>query len=357
MALAITFSRVRRGLRVCEAPNAPRGGSAKLVIAIHRSRAMHSHDLSAWTHEHRFAEDNAHAERRTRVVLHVTLAMMTIEIASGWWFNSMALLADGWHMSSHAIAIGLSSWAYGLARRHAVDSRYAFGTWKIEVLGGFASAVLLLGVAAIMIFSSAQRLWQPQVIHYREALSVACLGLLVNLICALLLMRAKRPHDHQQHAHHAHDHAHPPHQHEDLNLRSAYVHVMTDALTSVLAIAALVGGWFYGWAWLDPLMGVFGAVLVTLWARRLLIDTSAVLLDREMDHPVVEEIRAAIETPEERGATRISDLHVWRVGRNAYACAVSLVTHDHALDADAVRASLAQHEEIAHVTVEIHRCD
>ena len=294
------------------------------------------------------------------MVLHITLAMMAIEIVGGWWFNSMALLADGWHMSSHAIAIGLSSWAYGLARRHVEDHRYAFGTWKIEVLGGFASAVLLVGVAAIMIFSSLERLWHAQVIHYREALPVACLGLLVNLICAALLTRAGRSRDHHGHDHHAsrpaHDPEHEPHHHDDLNLRSAYVHVVTDALTSVLAIAALVGGWFYGWAWLDPLMGVFGAVLVALWARRLLIDTSAVLLDREMDHPVVEEIRAAIETPEERGATRISDLHVWRVGRNAYACAVSLVTHDQALDAGAVRASLAQHEEIAHVTVEIHHC-
>lgn len=319
---------------------------------------MHTHDLSAFTHDHRFGPDNSLAERRTRVVLYVTVVMMVVEIIAGWWFNSMALLADGWHMSSHAIAIGLSSWAYALARRHVGDARYAFGTWKIEVLGGYSSAVLLLGVAAIMVFHSLERLLNAQPIHYREALPVACLGLLVNLVCAVILARAGGHHDHHGHDHHGHDHGHhhAHHGHADLNLRSAYVHVVADAMTSVLAIAALVGGMVYGWSWLDPAMGVVGAVLVALWARRLLIDSGAVLLDREMDHPVVEEIRLAVETPEEAGATRISDLHVWRVGRNAYACALSLVTHDTMLDAYAVRRALAIHEEIAHVTVEIHRC-
>ncbi len=326
---------------------------------------MHTHDLSAWTHEHSFGPDNSAAERSTRVVLYVTLAMMVLEIVAGWWFNSMALLADGWHMSSHALAIGLSSWAYGLARRLSSDARYAFGTWKIEVLGGYTSALLLLGVAALMAFQSLQRLLHAQEIHYREALPVAVLGLVVNIVCAVILARAGghgHHHDHgHHHAHahghdHGHDHGHGQ-QHADLNLRSAYVHVVADALTSVLAIAALIGGWLYGWAWLDPLMGLAGAVLVALWARRLLIDSGKVLLDREMDHPVVEEIRAAVETGEDAGATRISDLHVWRVGRNAYACALSLVTHDRALDAAAVRRALSVHEEIAHVTVEVHLCD
>ena len=174
------------------------------------------------------------------------------------------------------------------------------------------------------------------------------LGLLVNLVCAVMLARAA---DHQHHGH-----AHHDHHHADLNLRSTYVHVMADAVTSVLAIGALMGGLMYGWSWLDPLMGVLGALLVALWARRLLIDSGAVLLDREMDHPVVAEIRLARETPHDAGATRIADLHVWRVGRNAYACALCLVTHDQQLDADAVRKLLAVHEEIAHVTVEIQRC-
>ena len=317
---------------------------------------MHTDDLSAWTHHHSFGPDNTLAEKRTRAVLYVTAAMMVVEIIAGWWFNSMALLADGWHMSSHVIAIGLSSWAYGLARRHVGDARYAFGTWKIEVLGGFTSAVLLLGVAALMVFHSLERLLHAQEIHYREALPIACLGLLVNLVCAVMLARADgRPH--HAHADHEHEHHnHHDHGHADLNLRSAYVHVMADALTSVLAIAALLGGLIYGWSWLDPLMGVLGAVLVALWARRLLIDSGAVLLDREMDHPAVAEIRLAVETPHDAGDTRISDLHVWRVGRNAYACALSLVTHDQQLDADAVRKRLAAHEEIAHITVEIHRC-
>ena len=323
---------------------------------------MHTHDLSAWTHDHGFGTDNRAAERSTRVVLYVTLAMMALEIVAGWWFNSMALLADGWHMSSHALAIGLASFAYAMARRHVGDARYAFGTWKIEVLGGYTSAVLLLGVAALMAFQSCERLLHAQIIHYREALPVAVLGLIVNIACALILARAGghgHHHDHgHAHAHHDHDgHAsHGEHQPVDLNLRSAYVHVVADALTSVLAIAALIGGWRYGWSWLDPLMGLAGALLVALWARRLLVDSGKVLLDREMDHPVVDEIREAVETGEEAGATRVSDLHVWRVGHHAYACALSVVTHDRQLDAAAVRRALAIHEEIAHVTVEIHFC-
>jgi len=316
---------------------------------------MQSHDLSEWRHDHVFDTGNAAAERGARVVMWITAATMLIEIAAGWFFNSMALLADGFHMSSHAVAIGLSAYAYATARRHAQDPRYAFGTWKIEILGGFASAIFLLVVVALMAYGSVERLFKPEPIHYPEAMTIAVLGLLVNLVCALILGKA---HDHGHH-HHGHDHDHGHHEHHhhhDLNLKSAYLHVVADAATSVAAIAALAGGWWLGWAWLDPAMGLIGAVIVAVWAKGLVGETAKVLLDREMDHPVVDEIREVVR---ERGAaseTLIADLHVWRVGRATYACAISLVTHDAGLTPTQVREWLAVHEEIVHSTIEIHRC-
>ncbi len=309
------------------------------------------HDLSRWTHQHRYRIGNPVAERGTRLVLWITLATMTIEIVAGWWFNSMAVLADGWHMSSHALAIGLSALAYAAARKYADDPRFAFGTWKIEVLAGYTSAIFLLGVAAAMAFGSVERLLAPQPIRYAEAIGVAVFGLVVNIACALILSRADTHHHHD----HGHDHAH--HHHGDLNLKAAYIHVLTDALTSVLAIVALAGGWLFGQAWLDPAMGLVGGVLVGLWAKNLILQTGRVLLDREMDHPVVEEIRAVIAALPADGATEITDLHVWRVGNGEYACALALLTHDDDLTPAAVRNALAIHEEIVHVTVEIHRCD
>lgn len=316
---------------------------------------MHTHDLSPWTHEHTFDAGSRVAERGTRTVMWITAAMMVIEIAAGWWYNSMALLADGWHMSSHAVAIGLSAFAYSAARKYARDPRFAFGTWKIEVLGGFASAIFLLGVAALMVFNSLERLVAPQAIHYQEAIVVAVLGLAVNVVCAVILGRA---HDHHGHDHdHAHGHPHHGHDHgHDLNLKSAYLHVIADAATSVLAIAALAGGWMYGWSWLDPAMGVVGAALVANWAKGLLQETGKVLLDREMDHPVVDEIREVVETGPDAGETRVADLHVWRVGKGAYACAISLVTHDPSLTPERVRGQLAVHEEVVHSTIEIQVC-
>lgn len=256
---------------------------------------MHTENLSRWTHDHVFDVGSAAAERSTRVVMWITAAMMVIEITAGWWFNSMALLADGWHMSSHAVAIGLSAMAYTTARRYSRDPRFAFGTWKIEILGGFASAIFLLGVAVMMLIGSVERLVSPQPIAYQQAIVIAVLGLLVNVVCAMLLGQAHH-HDHGHgHSHGHHDH-HADVHHHDLNLKSAYVHVMADAATSVLAIVALVGGWIYGWSWLDPVMGIIGAILVAVWAKGLIIETAKVLLDREMDHPVVDEIREVVET-------------------------------------------------------------
>jgi cation diffusion facilitator family transporter len=323
---------------------------------------MHSHDHARWQHEHVFDRGNAAGERGTRLVLWITAVAMVAEIAAGWLFNSMALLADGFHMSSHALAIGLSSFAYAAARRHARDPRFAFGTWKIEILGGFASAVLLLAVAALMVVGSVERLIDPAPIRYREAMLVAVFGLVVNLVSARILGAAHRHgHDHGHEQGHDHAHEHPPaHRHghavHDLNLRSAYVHVLADAATSVAAIVALAGGWWLGWAWLDPLMGIAGAVLVAVWARGLIADTGKVLLDREMDHPVVGEIRELIAARGAAGDTLVTDLHVWRVGRATYACALTLVTHDDRLTPAAVREWLAVHQEVVHSTIEIHRC-
>lgn len=307
---------------------------------------MNPSSSNSQIHTHVFDSGNQAGERGTRLVMVITALMMGVEIVAGWWFNSMALLADGWHMSSHAVAIGLSAFAYAMARRHARDHRFAFGTWKIEILGGFASAMFLLGVAAWMVIGSVERLFDPKPIHYREAIIVAIVGLAVNVACAVILGQA---HDHDHH----HGHGHGGH-HHDLNLRSAYLHVIADAATSVLAIAALAGGMVFGWAWLDPVMGFAGAILVAVWAKGLLRDSSRVLLDAEMDHPVVEEIREAITTQPEWGQeTQIIDLHVWRVGKGGYACILALTSRSSGLTAQSVRQCLSNHEEIVHLTVEI----
>lgn len=319
-----------------------------------------------WQHHHDFHRANDAAERGTRAVMWITLATMVLEITAGWWLGSMALLADGWHMSSHAAAIGVSALAYAASRRLQHDRRFAFGTWKIEVLGGFASALFLLGVAALMAITSIERVFNPAPIQFREAVVVAVIGLLVNVVCAVILGQVHHHghgHGHDHHASGAHsgDHAHGPghhgHHHDDLNLRSAYLHVLADALTSVLAIVALVGGWVWGWVWLDPVMGLVGAVLVAVWAKGLIAETSRALLDREMDHPVVAEIREVIEQLPGHGAVKLTDLHVWRVAHNAYACALVVVSADPALSPARIRSALSVHEELVHCTIEVHHHD
>lgn len=319
-------------------------------------------DLSAWTHEHIFDTTDGKAERRARIVMWITLATMALEIVAGWWYNSMALLADGWHMSSHALAIGLAAFAYAASRRYARDPRFAFGTWKIEILAGYTSAIVLLGVAALMVAASAERLLSPQAIHYPQAMAVAGFGLAVNLVCALILGGHHdhgHAHGHDHHGHHDHHDDHHGHEHgdhgEDLNLKAAYVHVLADAATSVLAIVALAGAWAYGWNWLDPVMGIAGAVLVALWAKKLMQQTGKVLLDREMDHPVVQEIREAVEVEEGGDTPRIVDLHVWRVGKQLYSCALSVLSRDPALTPEQLRARIGVHEEVVHSTIEIVR--
>lgn len=290
-------------------------------------------------HSHQFDVGNPAAERKTRLAVIITAVMMIVEIIGGYYYGSMALLADGWHMSTHALALGLSVGAYVLARRYAQDGRFAFGTWKIEVLAGYTSALFLVAIALLMFYQSVQRLIEPMLIQYNEAIIVAVVGLLINLITAWLL----GDNHHHGHDHHGHNH--------DLNLRSAYLHVLADAATSVLAIIALIAGKLWGASWLDPVMGIVGGVLVSAWAAGLLRDTGRVLLDAHMDDPVVEEVREVIADVDPEAD--ITDLHVWRVGKGKYSVILSLNSIS-GMSPNDFRDALSIHEELVHITVEIN---
>jgi cation diffusion facilitator family transporter len=314
---------------------------------------MHSHTLDDWRHDHVFlgaAHDRN--ERRTWLVVGITATMMVAEIAGGTLFGSMALLADGWHMSTHAGALAIAAFAYRFARRHARDPRFAFGTGKLGDLAGFASAVLLALIALLIGYESVVRVFQPVPIHYPEATVIAAVGLAVNLLSAWILGAG---HDHGHDHSHGHDrdddHHHHHHDH-DHNLRAAFFHVMADALTSVLAIAALLAAWGYGWTWLDPAIGIVGALVIAHWSWRLIRDAGAVLLDAAPDA----ELDAAIRARLEQGDDRIADLHVWRVGPGHHAAIVSLVS-DSPLPALDYKMRLADLGRLSHVTVEVHRCN
>jgi cation diffusion facilitator family transporter len=302
---------------------------------------MHPTDHSRFRKAHDFVPDFSHAERRTRIVIAVTAVMMIIEIAAGLMSHSMALLADGWHMSTHVIAFLITAVAYYFARTQAGNARFSFGTGKIGVLGGFTSAVVLSIVALLMAGESVHRLFAPLEIHFNEAIGIACIGLLVNLGCAVLLA--------DRHAETGSGSSHR----EDLNLRAAYLHVLADAFTSVLAITALTGGKFFGWAWLDPVVGIVGSGVVFSWAYTLLRDTSGILLDRTpASSDLPEEIRRVVESD---GDSMVTDLHVWQVGIGKFAAMISVVAHE-PKSCDAYRALLRGHDELVHITIETHLC-
>jgi len=314
---------------------------------------MHSHTLDKWRHDHVFlgaAHDRN--ERRTWLVVGLTATMMVAEIAGGTLFGSMALLADGWHMSTHAGALAIAAFAYRFARRHARDPRFAFGTGKLGDLAGFASAVLLSLIALLIGSESVLRVFQPVPIHYAEATVIATVGLAVNLLSARIL-GAGRDHGHgHDHGSDHHNHHDDRHDEPDHNLRAAFFHVMADALTSVLAIAGLLAAWGYGWTWLDPAIGIVGALVIAHWSRGLIRDAGAVLLDASPDGELAVAIRGRLE----QGDDRITDLHVWRIGPGHHAAIVSLVS-DSPLPVESYKLRLADLRRLSHVTVEVHRCN
>lgn len=300
---------------------------------------MSTHDLAFWQHGHDFGTSaERDAERRTRWVVGLTFVAMLVELAAGWLTGSMALLADGWHMASHVGALGIAAYAYRFARQHAGDARYTFGTGKVTALAGYSSALFLGAVAAWMAWESVARLWAPVEIHYTEAMIVAAFGLAVNLASAWLL-----DHDHD----HDHEHGHVDHNH-----RAAYLHVLADALTSVLAIVALGGGMLFGWAFLDPVMGIVGAIVVGRWAFGLARDSAGVLLDAEDHGEVAAEVREIIGALPDH---EVADLHLWRIGPASRACILSLVSHT-PLAVEEYRARLSAIHGLDHVTIEINQC-
>lgn len=302
---------------------------------------MHLTELHRWKHSHTFGTDQPRAgERRTRWVVALTVTMMVFEIAAGMVFGSMALLADGWHMGTHAAALAVAVFAYVYARRHASDPRYSFGTGKVGALGGFGSAVGLAVVALLVVGESVTRLASPVAIRFNEAIAVAVVGLLVNLFSAFLLGE-----HHEHHAGEVHHHDH--------NLRGAYLHVLADALTSVLAIIALLAGKALGWTWMDPAMGIVGGLVIARWSYGLLRDTSAVLLDSEVPEERRRQICQVIET---EGDNRVADLHVWRVGPEHLAAIVAVVTR-HPRPPAYYKRLLEPQADLAHLTVEVLPCE
>ena len=305
-------------------------------------------------HGHAFlGDDHGDNHRRMSAVVVLTLVMMVVEIVAGYWSGSMALLADGWHMASHAAALGVGAFAYGYARRHVHDARYSFGTGKVGDLAAFTSSLLLGAIAATMIYESVQRLFAPTPIAYGEALVVAVLGLLVNLASAGLLHQGghDHDHDHEGHDHAAHDdHEHHDHHeaHADHNMRAAYVHVLADALTSILAIGALLAGRYMGWAWIDPVVGIVGALVIANWAWGLARRTAAVLLDASVDAKLADRVRRTIEGDDARAA----DLHLWRLAPGKHAVIASLRAAA-PLSVAEYKMRLAGVPGLVHITIEV----
>jgi len=294
---------------------------------------MHEHTIQNLQHHHDFSLKNERGERRTMYVLILTAITMVVEIVAGSIFGSMALLADGWHMATHVAAFLITIYAYRYARRYEKNAAYSFGTGKVSVLGGFASAVALTVVALLMLVESLHRLIDPQAIQFNAAIGVAVIGLVINVISAFLL----------KDDHHQHDH----------NLKAAYFHVLADALTSLLAIVALLAGKYFGWHWLDPAMGVVGAVIITRWSYGLVKQTAPILLDGSIDEQYKLKVKDCIERDSDN---RVSDLHIWKISPSHYAAIISLVT-DHPQPNAYYKNLLTGFDKLAHITVEVNECD
>jgi len=324
---------------------------------------MHNHNLHHWQHDHVFlGEHHDRNERRTWLVVGLTAAMMVAEIVAGTVFGSMALVADGWHMSTHAAALAIAALAYRFARKHAHDARFSFGTGKVGELAAFSSAIILAIIALLIGYESLVRLMTPVPIQFGEATVVAVIGLAVNLASAWLLAGDhhhhhhhhghghEHPHDHDKHHGHAHGDQHHHHG-GDTNIRAAYLHVLADALTSVLAIVALLAGRFYGWNWLDPVMGVVGAVVIAQWSTGLIRSAGATLLDAVPDQTLARSVREHIEV----GEDRVTDLHLWRLGPGHAGLIISVVS-DNPQSPEIYKQRLSGIAGLSHVTVEVHAC-
>jgi cation diffusion facilitator family transporter len=313
---------------------------------------MHSQFVDPWTHNHTFlGEHHGTHERRTWSVVTLTACMMVAEIVGGTLFGSIALVADGWHMATHVAALAIAGFAYLFARRHAKDSRFSLGTGKFGELAAFSSAIILGMIALGVAFESALRFAHPVSIHFREAIPIAVLGLCVNLASAWLLRdEHDHGHDHHEHGHDDEDHAHGV-RHHDINLRAAYVHVLADTLISILAIAGLSAAWGFGWLFMDPLVGLVGAVVIGSWAVSLLRAAGRVLLDAVPDPALAQRIRSLMELD----GDRVCDLHVWQVGPGHIAVMASVVSE--APQPPAVyKERLTGLAGLSHVTVEVHAC-
>jgi cation diffusion facilitator family transporter len=318
---------------------------------------MHSHSVEPWRHEHVFlGAGHARNERRTWIVIGLTAMMMLGEIIAGFLFGSMALLADGFHMATHAGALTITAIAYLYARRQARDERFTFGTGKLGELAAYTSAVLLSVISLLIGFESAMRLTAPVPIRFNEAIAVAVLGLAVNLVSAWLLQDGNHHAHHPEHGAGGHSHQNDHgqdhyHSREDHNLRAAYFHVLADALTSVLAIVGLLVGRFYGWIWMDPLMGIIGSLVIARWSWGLLKSAGAVLLDTMPDKVMADRIRNALG----QNGDRVADLHLWRVGPGHLAAIISVIS-DHPQVPEHYKAKLADLPDLSHVTIEVHTC-
>jgi cation diffusion facilitator family transporter len=315
---------------------------------------MHTHSIEPWQHPHVFlGAKHDRRERRTWFVVALTAAMMVAEITGGTIFGSMAVVADGWHMSTHAGALTIAALAYRIARRHARDARFSFGTGKVGELAAFCSAVILAMIAAAIGYEALSRLFAPVPIHFAEATWLAAVGLGVNLASAWLLFDQDHHHAHHDHADddHAHEHVHHHHAH-DSNIRAAYVHVLADAMTSVLAIIGLLAGRFYGWVWMDPAMALIGVGVILSWSFGLMRSSGTVLLDMVPDRHLAGTIRKRLEID----GDRVSDLHLWRLGPG-HAGLIAAVVSDRPQAPAAYKQRLDGIAGLSHVTVEVHACE